>query len=307
MLRGKDKILITGADGFLGFEIFKFLVKKYDVVGTSKKKSKIFFKLNYPKDSINKINLDNVNTVLHLASPDRQQSKQNFFKSKKINLEFTEKLINRCIDKKVKRFIYFSSIGVYGNNLKKKVSELRKPLPNDNYSKIKYIVEKKILKKKKINIIIIRISNIIGTPSKVSKGFRKLFLADICLSAIEKNKIILKSDGNQFRDFLDLRILLKIILKILKKKTYINKNYVFNVSSGRSIKVLEVANYVKDIMKKNFNKQINIYTGKSSNENYYEILNNKLNKQFKINTNYNLNKTILNIIKFLYKNGKKLS
>ena len=60
-------------------------------------------------------------------------------------------------------------------------------------------------------------------------------------------------------------------------------------------------------MKKNFNKEINIYVGKPSHENYYEILNNKLNKQFKINTNYNLNKTLLNIIKFLYKNGKKIS
>ena len=38
---GKNKILITGANGFLGYELFKFLAKKNKVIGTSKKKVNI--------------------------------------------------------------------------------------------------------------------------------------------------------------------------------------------------------------------------------------------------------------------------
>jgi nucleoside-diphosphate-sugar epimerase len=227
---GKNKILITGANGFLGYELFKFLAKKNKVIGTSKKKSKYFIKLNYPRDVINKKCLNNVETVIHLASLDRDQVKKNIDLSKKINVQFTEDLIDKCIEKKVKNFIYFSSIGVYGNNLKNKINEDKKPKPTDTYSKLKYETEKKILNKKNIRVVILRVSNIVGAPSKISKGFIKLFLPDICISALKNSKILLKSDGNQYRDFLDLKVLLKIIKKLLvvinklKVKNQMKKN-----------------------------------------------------------------------------------
>ena len=75
---GKNKILITGANGFLGYELFKFLAKKNKVIGTSKKKSKYFIKLNYPRDVINKKHLNKVETVIHLASLDREQVKKKY-------------------------------------------------------------------------------------------------------------------------------------------------------------------------------------------------------------------------------------
>ena len=40
---GKSKILITGGTGFLGYELFLYLSKKYEIVPTSKKKKKIFY------------------------------------------------------------------------------------------------------------------------------------------------------------------------------------------------------------------------------------------------------------------------
>ena len=40
---GKNKILITGATGFLGYEIFKSLSKNYNVVPTSRTKKKKFY------------------------------------------------------------------------------------------------------------------------------------------------------------------------------------------------------------------------------------------------------------------------
>ena len=66
-----------------------------------------------------------------------------------MNINYTQDLIDICIKKKVKNFIYFSSIGVYGQNLNNRVDETTKPKPKDIYSKLKYSVEKKILKKKK--------------------------------------------------------------------------------------------------------------------------------------------------------------
>ena len=44
MLLGKNKILITGVNGFLGYEIFKYLSKKKKVIGFSKKKINLLSK-----------------------------------------------------------------------------------------------------------------------------------------------------------------------------------------------------------------------------------------------------------------------
>ena len=306
MLLGKNKILITGVNGFLGYEIFKYLSKKKKVIGFSKKKNKSFIQINYPKNTIREI-LDEVNTVIHLASLDRDQVKKNIKFSKEVNINFTEDLIDICIKKKVKNFIYFSSIGVYGENLKYSVDETTKPKPIDIYSKLKYSVEKKILKKKNIKVIVLRLSNVIGKPRKISKGFLKLFLPNICKSAVSNQKIILNSDGEQYRDFLNLNILLKVVSKILVRVNNIKKNTIFNVSSGKSIKIIEATYKVKKIMRDKFKKEILIIKGKKTKDKIYKVKNNKLENFLKYKINFGIENTIIDIIKFFNKNEKRIS
>lgn len=304
---GKNKILITGADGFLGYEILKYLSNKKKVIGISKKKKKSYIRINYPKNPIKESYFDEVNTVIHLASLDRDHVKKNIILSKKVNINYTQELIDICIKKKVKNFIYFSSIGVYGQNLKNKVSETTKPKPKDIYSKLKHSVEKKILKKKNINVIILRLSNVIGKPSKISRGFLKLFLPDICKSAVNNQKIILNSDGEQYRDFLNLNILLQVISKIINNVEKIKKNMIFNVSSGNSIKIIDISHIVQKIMRDRFKKKILIIKGKKTKEKKYKITNNKLENFLKYKINFDIEKTIINLIKFFMKNDNRIS
>lgn len=306
MRLGKNKILITGANGFLGNEIYKFLSKKFDVIGTTKKNKKNFIKLNYPMDNIDKNIFKDVKTVIHLASLDRHQVKKNIKLSSQININFTEDLINKCLLKKVQNFIYFSSVGIYGNNLKNKVHETTKPLPKDLYSKLKYMTEKKIIKKKNIRVIILRLSNIIGRPTSNSKGFSKLFLPEICTSALNDKEIILKSDGKQYKDFLDLNILLKIVYFLIKNSNKLKKNKIFNVSSGKAHQVIAIAKKVKKIIKNQYNEEVKIIKGSSTKEKKYQVENKKLRKFLDINMSYNLDKTILNLIKYLNSNEKRV-
>lgn len=304
---GKNKILITGADGFLGHEIYKYLSNKKKVIGVSKKKNKSYIQINYPKNSIKESYFDEVNTVIHLASLDRDQVKKNIRLSKKVNVNYTQDLIDICIKKKVKNFIYFSSIGVYGQNLKNRVSEITKPKPKDIYSKLKYSVEKKILKKKNITVIVLRLSNVIGKPSKISKGFLKLFLPDICKSAVNNQKIILNSDGEQYRDFLNLNILLGVISKILNNVEKIKKNTIFNVSSGNSIKIIDISHIVQKIMRDRFKKEILIIKGKKTKDKKYKIINIKLENFIKYKINFDIEKIIIDLIKLFNKNDNRIS
>lgn len=300
---GKSKILITGANGYLGYEIYNHLKKKYIVEGTSRTKNKKFTHLNFPKHKIEQINFKNIDTVIHLAALDREEVKKNSKHSKKINFSFAYELIKKSKENNVKTIIFFSSINVYGKNLTKEVTEKTHPKPNDEYSVLKFKVEKKLLREKGIQVLILRISNIIGVPKKISKGYEKLFIPDICKSAIKNNKIILKSDGNQFRDFLDINILLKVISKIISSKKKIDQSLILNVSSGIGTQILSVAKKVKKIMKKKFNREITIVKGHKTNENKYKISNKKMVKLLNIKCTYSLEKLILETLKFAKKNG----
>ena len=106
---GKSRILITGGTGFLGYELASYLAKKYDIIVTSKRKKKNYIHLDYPKKKIKDKTLKNVETIIHLASLDREEVKKNYKKAKKINFDLTKELIECSIKNRVKNFIYISS------------------------------------------------------------------------------------------------------------------------------------------------------------------------------------------------------
>tara|TARA_A100001015_G_C14849944_1_gene656052 strand:- start:38 stop:946 length:909 start_codon:yes stop_codon:yes gene_type:complete len=299
---GKNKILITGATGFLGRELKSYLSKKYPIIATSKKKRKNYIHLDFPQKKINKKILKSVETIIHLASLDREEVKKNYKKAKRINYDFTNDLIESSIKNKVKNFIYISSISVYGSNLSINTSEKIKPKPKDGYSRLKLMCEK-LLKKKSKNqkVLILRLSNIIGKPNYLTKGFQKLFIPNICLSALKRNKIILKTNGNQYRDFLELKIFLKIMNLFLIKIDKIDNFSVFNISSSNSLKIIDVTKKVKEIFDNVFDKKVEIIKGKKINEKKYSINNNKMKNFLNLEIKNNYNKTLFDIINFLGK------
>jgi len=304
---GKNKIIITGGTGFLGREIHDYLSKKYDFILTPKKKKKNFIHLDYPKKKLKNKDFKKIKTIIHLASLDRDQVKKNYRNAKKINYDLTKDLIDLSIKNRVQNFIYISSVSVYGKNLHKNVHENIKPKPIDRYSKLKLMCEKLLQKKSnKQKVLILRLSNIIGTPVRITKGYQKLFLPSICLSALKQNKIVLKTNGNQYRDFLELNVFLKILKLFLIKIDRIDDFSVFNISSYHSLKIIDVATKVRLIFKSVLKKNIKIIKGKKINEKKFLIDNNKMKKflNFKVKSNHN--KLLIHMINFL-KNETRIS
>ena len=299
---GKNKILITGATGFLGYEIFKSLSKNYNVVPTSRTKKKNFIYLDYSQKKIKNQILKDVDTIIHLASLDRDEVKKNYQKAKEINFDFTKELIELSILNGVKNFIYVSSINVYGENFSNNVKENIKPKPKDRYSRLKLMCEK-LLKQKsnKQKIVILRLSNIFGVPHIITKGYHKLFIPSICLSALKNKKIFLNTNGDQYRDFLELNLFIKILNKLLKRINKMNNFTIFNISSYNSLKIIEIAKKVVFIFKNKFNQKVKIIKGKKIYEKKYSINNNKIKNFLNLKINNNYNKTLFNMINFLKK------
>ena len=110
----------------------------------------------------------------------------------------------------------------------------------------------------------LRISNTFGMPILPKIDCWWLVLNNFCKDAINKNKIIINSDGSALRDFISLDLVYETIVRLVGK----DRNIPFiNVCSGNTISIREIAhkisknNYFKNkikikIKKKKFNQKI---------------------------------------------------
>ena len=141
-------ILITGASSYIGAKLLTYFNKKNVIKCFYKNKitEKNSIHLDITKKIVVTKKLKKINTILHLASSDHIESQLNKKKSHKIHILGTKNLLELTKKLKIQKFIYFSSINVYGKNLKKKVFEKTNTHPTNNYSRAKLIAENIIYK-----------------------------------------------------------------------------------------------------------------------------------------------------------------
>lgn len=170
-------ILISGSRGFIGKKLLNYLINKNFKI----KKIYILDRNNNIKNNFDNKNiciislqtLQNntikIDTIIHLAS---KAHVKNFKESDlKYNFKLTNKLIVFSKINKVSKFIFLSSIKVYGENNHRytQFSEDHSTSPSCVYSQSKYEVEnliKNSFSKIKIKYFIFRIPLVIGEGAK---------------------------------------------------------------------------------------------------------------------------------------------
>mgnify|MGYP001096770356 CR=1 FL=1 len=232
------KILITGASGFIGTYLLKYLPKKNyhytlivkkKIIGLNKKYfDQIIIKniFNFNLCSWIKI-LKNKHTVLHLAwylNKNYQNSKKNFYCYKG-----TLNLAKASIKENVKRFIGIGTCAEYESS--NKILDINSPLKSTNsyeHYKILTFLKLRILFKSKVKFVWLRPFFIYGQNQKTSQ----------VIGAVLKNKSLNKitkinSYGNKI-DYISVHQVCRDIVKILKKNS--NRS-IYNICTGRGFKI----------------------------------------------------------------------
>ena len=150
------KILLIGKRGFLGNYLNKFLRKKFHTKFISFKEINNFRK-----------NLTNYDYVINTSINEKYISNKY---AKKYDNDLK---ISNLLNPKKNTFIFISSRKVYQS--KENIKENDKLKPQSNYSKNKLITENLLKNKFKSNILILRISNIIGYKLEIKKKTQKNF------------------------------------------------------------------------------------------------------------------------------------
>ena len=244
-------ILVTGGCGYVGSLLVPELLKqkfKVTVIDTQwfgnklKKNSKLkVIKLDIR--DIEKINLNNIDTIIHLAGIANDPGADlNESLSWDINVLATKKLIEKAVKNKVKNFIYASSGSVYGIKKEKKVTEDLELVPISTYNKTKMIAEDVLMNfKKNIKIHCIRPATVCGVSPRMRFDVSVNLLT---MHAIKKNQITVLG-GKQIRPNIHIKDMVRVYLHFLKKSNLPSGAY----NAGfENISIIDIAKKIKKII-----------------------------------------------------------
>ena len=268
----KNRILITGSNSFVGSEIINYLSKyNYNLIATYRK-NKNEFKSKKVKlvkfDLKKKLNLNKrFGVLVHCASvTPANEFRENYYKINQIGFK---NLISLCLKSKCNKIILISSVVVYGD-VKKTITEKSFARGKSKYAKSKLKMENilfRFAKKNKINSVILRLSQVIGSKS-VNNYFSDLKKK---IHSNEKTTISLQSNKDYFNNLCHINDLCINIKKLIDRNINLNKNEVFNFASNKPITI----NKFKKIIYF-YNKKIQFV--ENNIPKFYKISLNKTNK-----------------------------
>jgi len=196
-------VAVTGANGFVGKNVRKFLYKnKVRVLGISRKN---FAKYSTETKAQSKNLLEqrlqkklkNYDALVHLIGIGVESSGSTF---EEINVNLTKNTIKLCKKSGIKKIIYISGLGVSKNN-------------TSNYFTSKYKAEQEIINSG-LDYTIFRASYIIGKTDHLTKSL---------LKQMKKGVIIIPGSGKYQLQPIFVEDVAKIILKSILEKKFSKK------------------------------------------------------------------------------------
>ncbi len=249
------KVLVIGGSGFLGSHISdQLLGRGYEVTIYDQHESKYIIKgINFIKgDILDKKKLSDAvkgsNIVYHLAAvSDIQESIDSPSKTISHNIIGTTNVLEACIEFGVKRIMFSSSIYVYSEHGSfYRVTKQACELIIEEYSK--YFGQE---------FTIMRYGSLYG-----SRGNYFNFISNSIKQALLTGKIIRKGDGEEKRDYINIRDAAELSVKALSEEY---KNKFIMITGNKSLKVKEVLELIRDQL----NNSIKIeYTPNESDSHY---------------------------------------
>lgn len=258
----KIKVLILGADGFLGSNLAKslladgkFEIRAFDLFkdGLSKNLTKPEKDLEiFPGNFLNRADLKKalkgIDYVFHYISLTTPGSSMNDpLIDVDTNIHGTVVLLEECVKAKIKKIIFSSSGGaIYGNQEKNKLSEDDRQNPISPYAISKLAIEKYLeyfRLNRGLDYLILRYSNPYGPGQNLvgSQGIIPIFLN----LAKQGKEITIFGDGENIRDYIFIDDAIENTKRLsFKLKT---KYRIYNIGSGKGISINGIVNAIRKV------------------------------------------------------------
>lgn len=144
----------------------------------------------------------------------------------------------------VPRFVYLSTIHVYGPSDGSLISETRRPAPVHPYASTHLAAEVYVQtahRRQATRGTIFRLSNAFGAPLDPRVNRWSLLVNDLARQALLDAALTLKSDGQQSRDFIGLSVVCRAIEWSLAAPDGGDEAAIYNLGAGESTSVYDMA------------------------------------------------------------------
>lgn len=260
----KDKVLITGCAGLLGNHFSRYLLDNgYDVFGIDNLSGGYSeylderLKGRTQFTEIDLVDVSKLKNVFRYYKPDyvyhfaayaalglspfiRNFNYQN-------NVLASINLINECVNDDVEKFIFASSMDVYGNQVPPFTEDMT-PRPEDPYGIAKYAVEldlENAYQQFGLRYSVIRPHNIIGIYQNIWDRYRNV--VGIWIKRIlDGEPMLIYGDGKQRRAFSDVKYYMKPFEQLMSECD----NEILNIGADKDVSLLELVEMVQISAKK---------------------------------------------------------
>jgi nucleoside-diphosphate-sugar epimerase len=267
------KIIVLGAVGYLGAQLSSHLAKEGHHVIAVVRSLPIEHQAWYSmmgevivgdirsEETLQQLVDCQADVLINTVSLNHHASGKDIEETLAVNVQPTWKLLD-LLSKQGIRYIYFSTQQVYGRLGVERVNEERKARPVNSYGLTHLLSEQICDYYNELtdgNSVCLRLSNGYGTPVFVSNDCWWLVVNDFCKAASSEGFIRMLSDGTPLRDFIHVHDICRAVELISTLPSAQLKHSCYNLGSGETLTILELAHRVKDVFKKEFNIEIPVY------------------------------------------------
>jgi UDP-glucose 4-epimerase len=254
------KALVTGGAGFIGSHLVDLLLSKgrevvvIDNLATGRRsqvpESAVFLQGDVSDAELLAKALPGCDVVFHLAAVSSvQDSLDRPIKVHDTNLTATLALLEAAVRHKVPRFVFSSSAAVYGDTEGEPAREDMIPKPMSHYAVQKLASEHYCQVYHRLHgleTVCLRYFNVYGPRQRADSPYSGV-IAKFIEAARAGQPITIFGDGEQTRDFCHVKDVALANLAAAECRANAVSGLVFNIGTGRSLAVLELASAIGTI------------------------------------------------------------
>ncbi len=275
-------ILITGGLGYVGGRVANYLKEKephaHILLTTRSRNRKLpqwtekftILEMDILDESsiFNCLRDKDIDIIIHLAALNEIDSMKDPKLALEVNTKGTYRLLDLACSAGIKNLIYFSTFHVYGDVLESVITEEAPTKPFHPYAITHRAAEDFVNYFNHyygMKTLIFRLSNGYGYPMHKEVNRWTLVFNDLCKQAVTGGKILLKSSGKQYRDFISLHDVARALHYFIFVAPDRWGDGLYNLGGNCSMSILEVAQKISDVYRTKYKKEIKIKTKQDKN------------------------------------------